>query len=111
MLQLCEQVNGSQGVASGVTASGGDVGGAGEAVSADCEVAQYGHHGGAVSGADLGEVLGEDDIAHLLQGCGPVAKADFPRLRSSEAGEGTLAITTGVAQVGSRGFTWWGGER
>ena len=39
MLQLCEQVNGSQGVASGVTASGGDVRGAGEAVTADCEVA------------------------------------------------------------------------
>ena len=45
----------------------GDVGGAGPAVRADDEVAQGGHDRGAVAGADLGEVLGEGDVADLVQ--------------------------------------------
>jgi hypothetical protein len=50
-------------VAAEVSAGGGDVGCAGESVQADGEIAQSGHHGGTGSGADLGVVFGEDDIA------------------------------------------------
>jgi hypothetical protein len=42
---LYEQLGGSDGVAAGVPAGGGDVGGAGQAVTADGEVAQAGHEG------------------------------------------------------------------
>lgn len=62
MLQLCEQVNGSQRVSAGVATGGGDVAGAVESVAADREVAQYGHDCGAGAGPDLGQVLGEGDI-------------------------------------------------
>src|SRR4051795_2899008 len=46
---------------------GGDVGGAAEAVQADCEVAQGGHDLRAGSDADLGQVLGEGDVADPVQ--------------------------------------------
>jgi hypothetical protein len=54
-------------VAADVAAGGGDVGCAGESVQADGEVAQGGHHGEAGTGADLGVVLGEDDVADAVQ--------------------------------------------
>jgi hypothetical protein len=50
-----------------VSAGGGDVGGAGESVDADGQVAQGGHGGGAGAGADLGVVLGEGDVADPVQ--------------------------------------------
>lgn len=49
-------------MAARVAAGGGDVGGAGESVQADGEVAQGGQHSGTGSGADLGVAFGEDDV-------------------------------------------------
>jgi hypothetical protein len=46
---------------------GGDVGGAGEGVQTDHQVAQRGHDLGAVAGADLGEILGERYVTHPVQ--------------------------------------------
>ena len=54
-------------MAADVAAGGGDVGGAVESVGADGEVAQGRHDGGAVAGADLGVVFGEDDVADPVQ--------------------------------------------
>jgi len=50
-------------VAADVAAGGGDVGGTGESVGADGEVAQGRHDRGTVAGAHLGVVFGEDDNA------------------------------------------------
>lgn len=54
-------------MAADVAAGGGDVGCVGESVQAEGQVAQGGHHGGNGSGADLGMVFGEDDIADPVQ--------------------------------------------
>jgi len=64
---LCDQSDGAGGVSGDVSASGGDVGGAGEAVQTDREVAQGGHDAGSVAGADLGVVFGEGDVADPVQ--------------------------------------------
>lgn len=50
-----------------MSTGGGDVGGAGLAVAADGEVAQGGHNGWAVAGADLAVVFGEGHIADPVQ--------------------------------------------
>jgi hypothetical protein len=54
-------------VAADVAAGGGDVGCAGESVQADGEIAQSAHYGGTGAGADLGMILGEDDVADPVQ--------------------------------------------
>src|SRR3954468_18826894 len=95
MLQLSEQVSGSQGGAGGVAAGGGDVGGSGEAVTADREVAQHGHDGGAGAGADLGQVFGEGDVADPVQ---PVLHVPVP---ADDVGE-LLGADVGEAEAGDR---------
>lgn len=50
------------------SASGGDVGVAGERERAADKVADGGEHGGCVAGPDLGSVLAEDDITHPVDG-------------------------------------------
>jgi hypothetical protein len=50
-----------------VSAGLGDLCGAGQPVAADGEVAQGGHVGGPVAGADLGQVLAEGDVADPVQ--------------------------------------------
>jgi hypothetical protein len=67
-------------VAADVAAGGGDVGCSGEPVEAEGEVAQGGHDGGAGPGADLGVVLGEDDVADPVQA---VLDAQCPRIASA----------------------------
>lgn len=54
-------------MAADVATRGGDVGRAGDPVEAGGEVVQGGHEGGARPGADLGVVLGEDDVADVVQ--------------------------------------------
>jgi hypothetical protein len=68
-------------VAADVTAGGGDVGFPGESVHADGKVAQCGHHGRAGAGADLGVVLGEDDVADPVQ---PILDVPVPADRAGE---------------------------
>jgi hypothetical protein len=51
-----------------VAQGGGDAGFPGQAQDGDGQVAQAGHHAGAVAGADLGAVLVVGDVADLLWG-------------------------------------------
>ena len=74
---------------------GGDVGGAGEAVQADRQVAQGGHDLWAGAGADLGEVFGEGDVADRVQG---VLDLPVPADPDGELGGANLVR----AQVGGR---------
>lgn len=112
---LYEQVGGSDGVAAGVSAEGGDVGGAGQAVTADGEVVQAGHDGWRVrcgfgnaarrrsrrgsSAAcsrstngldDRGELVGVDvaeaEVGDRVDGFGMSAAAGGGGLRSGGAG-------------------------
>src|SRR5881394_1905411 len=60
-----------------VTAVGlGDIGPAAEFQDCDGEVAQGGHDGGAVAGADLGAVFAVGDVADVMQGLDPPVVAD-----------------------------------
>ena len=68
-------------MAADVAAGGGDVGCAVEPVQADGEVAQGGHHGGTGAGADLGVVLGDDDVADPVQ---PILDVPVPADRAVE---------------------------
>ena len=54
-------------MAADVAAGGGDVGGPDESVDADGEVAQGRHDRGAIAGAHLGVIFGEDDVADPVQ--------------------------------------------
>ena len=64
---LCEQWQNPVGVSADVAAGGGDVVGAGDAVTGQGEVAQGGHVRGTVSATDLGQIFGEGDIADPMQ--------------------------------------------
>src|SRR6266487_5814827 len=72
----------------------GDVAVAAGAQDADGEVAQAGHGPGCVAGADLGGVLGEGDIADVVQRldapvpADPVGEAGGACLGGGEVGDG-----------------------
>ena len=80
---LSDQRQDSVWVSADPPAGGGNVGGSVEAVEADGEVTERGHHLWAVTGPDLGVILGESHVPNLLRGsaCGSVTPVgSFPLL-------------------------------
>lgn len=82
-------------MAAEMTAGGSDVGCAGESVQAGGEIAQSGHLGGTGPGADLGVVLGEDDVSDPVQ---PVLDGPVPADRFG----GAIGANLTPGQVGDR---------
>jgi len=66
-LAIHDRVQRSAGLAGVVAQGGGDAGLPGQPQDGDCQVAQAGHHAGAVGGADLGAVFVVGDVADPVQ--------------------------------------------
>ena len=78
---------------------GSDIGEPEQSGQGDGEVAQTGHHGRAVRGADARAVLIEGDVAHVM---GAVLDAPMPAVEGEEPGR--VGLCGGQAGDGKDGF-------
>lgn len=84
------------------TSRGGDVVGAVTAVAADREVAQDGHHGRAVAGSDLGQVLTEGAVADPVPDTPKITTLPTPCVDEASSAD-TLSPTRGHPSTSTDG--------